>query len=107
METFTESILLEYNIKYEAQKKFDGCEGKSNYQLPFDFYLPDFNTTIECQGQQHYFPIEFFGGEKEFENQIKRDNIKREFCKDSGIKEIEIKYNQNPLTVLKENSIIN
>lgn len=35
--------------------------------LPFDFYLPYYNTCIEYDGVQHFKPIDYFGGEKEFE----------------------------------------
>ena len=34
--------------------------------MSLDFYLPKYNMAIECQGEQHYKPIEYFGGEKEY-----------------------------------------
>lgn len=42
-----------------------------------DIWLPEHNIGIEYQGQQHYRPIEFFGGEKSFEENKKRDERKR------------------------------
>ena len=34
-----------------------------------DFYLPDYNIFIEYNGEQHYVPIEHFGGELQFSEQ--------------------------------------
>lgn len=69
------SWLDEKGILYEPQKKFDNC--KNVLSLPFDFYLPDYNILIEYNGKQHYEPIKYFGGQKTFDNQVLRDNIKK------------------------------
>jgi hypothetical protein len=60
--------------------------------LSFDFYLPNERICIEYNGQQHYKSCDIFGGEEGFEKQQIRDNIKRQYCKDNGIKLIEIPY---------------
>lgn len=73
-----------------SQKRFDDCKIKRT--LPFDFYLPEYNICIEYQGKQHYKPIEFFGGEEQFQKQQLYDSIKREYCKANNIKLIEISY---------------
>lgn len=78
------------NILYEPQKRFIDCRSKQ--PLPFDFYLPDYNICIEYQGQQHYEPIEYFGGQKRFENQKLRDNIKKKYCQKNNILLFEIPY---------------
>ena len=44
--------MIENNIKYKRQYKFDNCKNK--YKLRFDFYLPDYNIAIEYDGKQHY-----------------------------------------------------
>ena len=38
--------------------------------------------AIEYDGQQHYKPIEKFGGEKAFEKTKFRDVIKNNYCKE-------------------------
>ena len=86
-------FLRRNNIKFIPQHKFDDC--KHIRRLPFDFYLPEYNTCIEYNGLQHYKPIEFFGGYYGFLNQIKRDEIKTKYCDDMSIKLIKIKYNDN------------
>ena len=83
-------ILLENNIRFETQKCFEGC--KNVQSLKFDIYLPDFNAVIEYNGKQHYEPISFLGGEPRFIQQQQVDNIKKEWCKNNGIKLIEIPY---------------
>lgn len=76
--------LLEKNpIKIEEQKTFDWLIYKDN--LYIDFYLPEYKIGIECQGEQHFRPIDFFGGEENFSEQIKRDEIKKNLCKAHGI----------------------
>lgn len=81
------------NIKYIPQKSFNDCiNDKTGRKLVFDFYLPKQNICIEYDGKQHYFPVEFFGGVKEFNDITYKDNIKNEFCKNNNIKLIRISY---------------
>ena len=78
------------NITYEVQKKFDNCCDIN--PLPFDFYLPEHNISIEFDGKQHFEPIEYFGGQEKFEIQRKHDKIKDNFCKENGIFLLRIPY---------------
>lgn len=78
------------DISYEQQKSFQDC--KDVKSLPFDFYLPECNICIEYQGQQHYYPVDYFGGEERFKLQQKHDNIKREYCQKNNIFLFEIPY---------------
>lgn len=80
-------------IKYEKQKIFSGC--KNICDLRFDFYIPEVNTVIEYQGIQHFQIVEYFGGEEEYMIRIKRDQIKRDYCKLNGINYAEITYKDN------------
>jgi ABC-type microcin C transport system permease subunit YejE len=88
-------FLKENNISFISQKKFDGCRFKKS--LFFDFYLPEYNLCIEYQGQQHYFPVEYFSSEGKtseeiYNENIDRDKIKKDFCKNNGIFLLEIPY---------------
>ena len=73
--------LHENEIKYERSFK-DKWLGKQH----LDFYLPKYNLAIECQGKQHFIPIEYFDGEEGLKNTKKRDNLKIQKCKENGIK---------------------
>lgn len=88
-----ENSLREYldskNIKFEEQKTFSWLKYKKNMYL--DFYLPEHNIAIECQGEQHFFPVDYAGlGRKWAEKQLiinqNRDKVKKELCEANGIK---------------------
>lgn len=83
-------ILDSLNIKYEQQKSFPGLIFERS--LYFDFYLPEYNLVIEYDGKHHYIPIEQFGGIDYFENIIKRDVIKNEYCSKNNIHLLRKKY---------------
>ena len=85
--------LIENNIIYNPQHKFTDCKHKN--ELPFDFYLPEFNLCIEYNGAQHYRPIKWFGGTETLKKIKLRDNIKKEYCKNNNIDLIIIRYNEN------------
>ena len=51
-----------------------------------DFYLPDFNVGIECQGGQHYFPVDWYGGEDGFIRIKERDKKKINKCCENKLK---------------------
>lgn len=90
-EKILRDIFEEYGIKYESEKTFDGCRRKRS--LPFDFYLPDYNTCIEYNGEQHYIPVDFFGGQSGYNYRTENDNTKKEFCNNNNINLIYIPFN--------------
>ena len=76
-------LLQELNIPYEYQKTFDTC--RYSQQLFFDFYLPELNLCIEYDGQQHFEPIEGFGGQERYIHQLILDKTKNEWCQNNNI----------------------
>ncbi len=93
------------NIEFISQKTFDDC--KNIYKLSFDFYLPQYNTCIEFDGQQHFISVDYFGGDVGLEKRIANDTIKNNYCKINNIILIRIKWNEidNILSII--NNIIN
>jgi very-short-patch-repair endonuclease len=89
-EQYVESILLENNFAYVSQYTFKDC--KNVFCLPFDFYLPEYNCCIEYDGEQHFRPVDFFGGEEGFRKRKINDAIKTQYCVDHGIQLIRIPY---------------
>ena len=85
--------LIEHNVKFDSQKRFNDCCDKN--PLPFDFYLPDYNYCIEYDGVQHFEPIDYFGGQEAFERTVEHDNMKNEYCKNNGIELLRIPYFKN------------
>ena len=77
-------LLLEENkIKYEREKRFDWLRDKN--PMPLDFYLPEYNIGIECQGEQHFKERNFFK-HYPFEKRLEMDLLKNKLCLDNGIK---------------------
>ena len=84
----TISLLLDNNnIKYNKNyKEFKWLINDINHSLELDFYIPEYNMAIECQGKQHFEPVEKFGGTEAYQIQIKNDQIKQTLCKQHNIK---------------------
>lgn len=90
LENIVMAELLKNNFLFEAQKKFEWLGQQS-----LDFYLPEYNIAIECQGEQHFHQVYFNGKSQNidkrnlFETIITRDEIKFKLCEQH---EIEILY---------------
>ena len=79
-----QEFLKSNNINFEREKKFEWLIYKK--KLSLDFYLPDYNIAIECQGEQHFKPFRWETDEKRLEKRKLRDRIKKELCEKHGIK---------------------
>lgn len=74
-----------------------------------DVYLPELSVAVEFQGEQHDRPIEFFGGQKAFEENQRRDKRKRAACKCNGVILLEVRkgYDIDQLVLeIKKRSMI-
>lgn len=109
-ELLLQQVLEKNHIKYIYQKSFIGMR----YKLPLrvDFYLPEYNVAIEIQGNQHKNKKEMEGLlrinkkissdekltdeaiQKAFDEQQKRDNLKKEYLQENDIILIEMPYNR-------------
>ncbi len=86
------------HINHVMQYKFDDCKDKN--ELPFDFYLPDYNSCIEYDGKQHFEPVDLFGGIDEFIVRKKHDEIKDLYCNKNGIRLCRISYRDDIIEIL-------
>ena len=75
-------FLEKEKIDYEEQKTFDWLKYKSKQYL--DFYLPEYNIAIECQGEQH-FQKSGWGKGDNGKKVVERDLNKRKLCSKHGI----------------------
>ena len=50
----------------------------------YDFFLPGYSMLIEFQGQQHFKPIEIFGGQVAYAETCERDRLKFLLAKKKG-----------------------
>lgn len=102
------NFLRKNNIEFKIEESLDCRDNKTNILLSFDFYLPQYNLVIEFNGKQHYNQIPFFHKNFcGFYNQIRRDNFKKQFCKEKLIEYLEIPYNQeNNINQILTNKIV-
>lgn len=77
-------FLTENKISFIPQYKFDWLKYKNKMSL--DFYLPDYNVAIECQGGQHFSALNFFGNYEKCSDIIKRDVAKLNLCVEHEVK---------------------
>ena len=82
---------IEYTTQYKINNENLFCDNKSMY---LDFYIPSLNMAIEYQGEQHYHPTGFVNNEERFVHQQERDNAVRQYCKEHGIRLVEIPYTE-------------
>lgn len=92
LETKTRDVLEKYNIKYNTQVKYEYLIGIHNGDLSYDFYLPDYNLLIECQGEQHEKWIKSWITKEDFKKQLEHDKRKRKYALENNIRLLEIWY---------------
>jgi hypothetical protein len=95
LEDEIKEFLISENIEFISQKKFDWLGRQS-----LDFYIPKYNIGIECQGKQHFVPIDFAGKGEEWSNEnfklIKeRDNFKKKLCENNNLPLFYVNYNDD------------
>lgn len=81
LENEISKFFIEEKIRFKSEKKFPWTRNKR-----YDFYLPEYNIAIECQGKQHFVPKDFFGGEEGLINTQKSDKEKFIKANENGIK---------------------
>lgn len=84
------SWLIENDINYIPEHTFADC--RDQRVLPFDFYLPDYNTIIEYDGKQHFEKNDYWGGECALRIVQHHDRIKNDYCSSNNIHLIRIPY---------------
>ena len=115
LEWRTVAVLNRLNVYYEVQKKFPDLRGLGGGLLSYDFLIysndkKEMRGLIECQGEQHDFPVELFGGKKQFEKQKAHDLLKRQYAEKIGVKLLEVCYKDRNVELTVENfckSILN
>lgn len=109
LENLVREILKNNSIKFEEQRSWDWLVYKTSQRV--DFFLPDYNIAIECQGIQHFEEVAIFGGKTNLLEIIDRDKNKLRLCKEHGLP---IVYVSNlgedypyPYEVISVNNLIN
>lgn len=81
-----ETVLFE-NIRNEFDNNEVVQHGRPKFlgRQHLDIWIPKLKLGIEYQGDQHYNPIEYFGGENAFSKQTELDRRKKELCDLNGV----------------------
>jgi hypothetical protein len=90
-ETHLYKLVCSLFPEHEVIFHYRGCELEG---LELDIFIPNFNLGIEYQGEQHYKPIELFGGEESLKKRVENDKRKKLICKSIGYDLIEYKYDE-------------
>lgn len=96
-----EKAIKEYleskNIKHIREYTFSDCMHKRKLRFDFFVTLNSKETPfllVEYNGEQHYKPIDAFGGARRFKAQQRKDEIKKKYCKENKIPLLIIPYTE-------------
>lgn len=96
-------ILTQNNIYFINQKKFSNFKYSDTQGVPkFDFYLPQLNTCIEYDGEQHFSLIFSFDTEERFQQRQLHDKEKNAYCLKNNITLIRIPYTHYSFLNIKD-----
>lgn len=90
-EKFISRILKEKNINFIREFRLPEI---LHVKYRYDFWLPDHNLLIEFHGGQHYFPVDYFGGEESFKQTKQRDIFKKMLAKETRRNLVVFNYKQ-------------
>ena len=85
------------NIEVLEQHTFDWLKTDNGTHQYLDFYIKEHKVGIECQGEQHFIPVDFGNkgrefAEKQFKEILKRDENKLKLCIKNNITIVYINY---------------
>lgn len=86
LENQVRSFLKHHGYVFEEQKTFEWLVDIGHMLL--DFFIPEYGVAIECQGAQHFFSYEVWGGEQGLQELRRRDKLKKQLCNQHGIESI-------------------
>lgn len=84
LEKEVHAMLTENGIPFNEEYYFPWLRWQGPMKL--DFFLPEHKVAIECQGLQHFEPVDYFGGYEKFLETQARDKHKRDLCNSHGIR---------------------
>ena len=73
--------------------------------LTYDFFIPEYRIAIECQGEQHFRPVEYFGGIEKYNELVKRDEEKKKLSDENNVRLLyysNYKYKKGIITDVNE-----
>ena len=77
-----EAAFPDVEVKQHASPSFLGRQH-------YDIHIPDHKIALEYQGEQHFRPVDFFGGEDAYGKAVIRD-LKKELSKSNNVIQIDV-----------------
>lgn len=95
-ERFMANLLEKLGVKFEREVSFR--DKRANGRLRFDFYfvINDHKYAVECDGRQHTYAVEHFGGIPSMIGCNIRDKIKNMHAVENDIRLIRVKNDLSP-----------
>lgn len=87
----------------ESQKTFDGLTGTTGHPLRCDFYIPEINTVVEADGNQHTDATHPWANTNPNGSVSAYDKIKNDYMKENGIRLVRVPYK----TTIKKDYVLN
>lgn len=78
---------LGHKVKHHASPSWLG-------EQHLDVFIPELDLAIEYMGRQHYEPVDYFGGEESYQENKKRDKVKKMKCTKNDVSLIRFKYDE-------------
>ena len=108
LEMEMKTLLENYNIQYVLQYSPSFLHvGRKIFKI--DFYIPQYNIAIECQGEQHFKPCNFgskhITKDEHFLMTLENDKLKYKLCVENGIDLIYYSKKDNSLPQTYMNTI--
>ena len=72
--------------------------GRELEGLELDIWIPELMLAIEYQGEQHFEPLEHWGGEDGLKKRTENDRKKKALCKKLGYRLVEYRYDEQITT---------
>lgn len=77
-ETRVRTFLEKHEIEFVQEFKIP------THGYRYDFYVPEYKMLIEFHGNQHFKPVQLFGGERYFKETVRNDKAKEKLAKRLG-----------------------
>lgn len=101
-----EKILVNNCVLFDTEYVFLDLISECGTHLRFDFAIFDKNQEllrlIEYDGEQHYWPIDYFGGQEAFERLKKNDCLKNQYTLSHNIPLVRIPYSKRDIITLED-----
>lgn len=98
-ELYVKKVTEDMHMFIESQVSFENLVGCGGRLLSYDFAIysdlqkTNLKALIECQGQQHYSPVDYFGGKQSYEIQTEHDRRKADYAMNNlKVRFLEIPY---------------